>query len=70
MGSMLKVKGRSSQLDLLMDWTWSVRDGGEAKMPPGLLTLAPGMDELSLLLPGKLWEGLVCQEKGSSLSVV
>lgn len=70
MGSMLKVKGRSSQPDLLIDWTWSVRDGGEAKMPPGLLTWAPGMGELSLLETGKLREGLVCQDKGSSLSVV
>jgi len=47
-----------------------VRDGGEAKMPPGLLTWAPGMGELSLLERGKLREGLVCQDKGSSLSVV
>lgn len=57
---MLKVRGRSSQLDLLMDWTWSVRGGGETKMPPGLLTLAPGTGELSLLETGKLREGLVC----------
>ena len=57
---MLKVKGRSSQPDLLMDWTWSVRDSGEAKMPPGLLTLAPGTGELSLPETGKLREGPVC----------
>lgn len=60
LGSMLKVKGRSSQPDLLMDWTWSVRGRGEAKMPPGLLTLAPGTGELSFLETGKLQEGLVC----------
>lgn len=60
LGSMLKVKRRSSQPDLLMDWTWSVRGSGEAKMPPGLLTLAPGTGELPLLEMGKLREGLVC----------
>lgn len=59
-GSLLKEKGRSGQPALLMDWTWSVRDQEEARMPPGLLTLAPGMEELPLLEIGKLQEGLVC----------